>query len=95
MVGITVASRGRTIEPTSMYSAYQMYLQLVACHHPTLSVFKVHEHVLAQINVGEDQPDFRGPRPAGRGWDTHNIGRVATCRILHEIYSNVHEFATC
>ena len=37
-----------------MYSAYQMYVQLVACDYPTLSVCKVHEHVLAQINVDED-----------------------------------------
>ena len=40
-----------------------------------------------------DQPDFRGPRPTGR--NTPDIGRVATCRLLHEIYSNVHQLATC
>ena len=39
---------------TSMYSAYQMYLQLVASDYPTLSVCKVHKHVLAQINVGKN-----------------------------------------
>ena len=41
------------------------------------------------------QPDFRGPRPASRGGDTSDIGRVATFIILHKIYSNVHQLVIC
>ena len=54
-------------------------------------------HAFKSIRVVHDliriQPDFRGPRPTGQ--DTPDIDRVATCRILHEIYSNVDQLATC
>ena len=66
---------------------------------PSRNRVKVRDYVLGTqrlvLNPLVGQPDFRGPRPVGRGWDTPDIGRVATCRIFHEIYSNVHQLATC
>ena len=49
-----------------------------------------HKKSKSRTSNGRGQPEFRGPRPAGRGGDTPDTGRVATCN--NTIQYNTNDF---